>query len=59
LLFSSLSPGGLIYLDEYFSLKFPGPRLAVNQFLAAEPRALLERLEDWLDFERWIIRKVE
>lgn len=57
LLYKHLSPGGIIYLDEYYSLKFPGPRSAVNQFLLDEPGAHIERLEDWLDFERWIIRK--
>lgn len=58
LLFLHLEPGGVIYLDEYYSLKFPGPRLAVHQFLDSQPMAQLERLEDWLDFERWIIRKI-
>ena len=57
LLFEHLSPGGIIYLDEYYSLKFPGPRLAVNDFLKIEHAATLEKLEDWLDFERWVIRK--
>lgn len=57
LLYKHLSPGGVIYLDEYYSLKFPGPRLAVHQFLATEPGAHLESVGNWLDFERWIIRK--
>ena len=57
-LFELLSIGGFIYLDEYYSLKFPGPRLAVNRFIESTQGAKLERLEDWLDFERWAIRKV-
>jgi hypothetical protein len=57
ILFEHLSPGGKIYLDEYYSLKFPGPRLAVHDFLREKQDATLEKLEDWLDFERWIIKK--
>jgi hypothetical protein len=56
-LFRNLSPGGVIYLDEYFSLKFPGPRMAVDEFLARTPAAKLIRLDDWWDFERWLIEK--
>ena len=56
-LFENLSPGGKIYLDEYYSLKFPGPRLAVHDFLAEKHGATLKKLEDWLDFEPWIIKK--
>tara|TARA_B100000886_G_scaffold307151_1_gene240011 strand:+ start:2372 stop:3142 length:771 start_codon:yes stop_codon:yes gene_type:complete len=31
-LWKNLSKKGLIYLDEYYSLKFPGPRIACNEF---------------------------
>lgn len=57
ILFEHLSPGGEIYLDEYYSLKFPGPRIAVNNFLNTRLDANLEKLGDWLDFERWVIFK--
>lgn len=57
ILFEHLSPGGKIYLDEYYSLKFPGPRIAVNNFLNTRLDANLEKLGDWLDFERWVIFK--
>lgn len=56
-IWNSLTPGGIIYLDEYYSLKFPGPRLAVNQFMGKTRDARLMRLDDWQDFERWIIQK--
>lgn len=49
-----LQPGGMIYLDEYYSLKFPGPRIAVDEFCAArsiEPTML--RRDG--SFERWAI----
>lgn len=55
--FECLAPGGYIYLDEYYSLKFPGPRRAVHEFLELESEATLVRLPDWLDFERWVIWK--
>jgi hypothetical protein len=29
-----LLPGGIIFLDEYYSLKFPGARMAVDEFIA-------------------------
>jgi len=51
-----LNPGGYIYLDEYYSLKFPGPRIAVDKFVK-ESEAKLIRLDDWLDFERWALHK--
>lgn len=56
IVWSHLSPGGYIYLDEYYSLKFPGPRLAVNSFVQKYSCNLV-RLEDWLDFERWALVK--
>lgn len=55
-LWKRLSPGGYIYLDEYYSLKFPGPKIAVDEFIKKNDCTLLQ-LEDWLDFERWAITK--
>ena len=53
-----LSPGGFIYLDEYFSLKFPGPRIAVDDFLVSATDAQLVCVEAPVnEFERWIVRK--
>ena len=54
---SRLESGGFIYLDEYYSLKFPGPRIAVNEFVSAQDDARLKKLEDWLGFERWILER--
>ena len=49
-----LSPGGMIYLDEYYSLKFPGPRIAVDAFCAeAGVRPTLLRRDG--TFERWAL----
>ena len=52
-----LSPGGYIYLDEYYSLKFPGPRIAVDKFMGSISDGNLIMLEPWMDFERWAIVK--
>ena len=55
-----LVSGGIIFLDEYYSLKFPGARLAVDEFLSDKSGfRLLEISESWDDFERWVILKDE
>lgn len=54
---SRLERGGFIYLDEYYSLKFPGPMIAVNEFVSAQDDARLKKLDDWLGFERWILER--
>lgn len=49
-----LMDGGLIYLDEYYSLKFPGARIATNEFVESHGEAVLERFNtDNSEFERW------
>lgn len=49
-----LVSGGLIYLDEYYSLKFPGARIATSEFLESHDDAVLERFpSDRGEFERW------
>jgi hypothetical protein len=53
-----LSVGGMIYLDEYYSLKFPGARIASDEFLKP-----LGNKISWhsktrkRDFERWYVIK--
>ena len=56
-IWNQLSPGGFIYLDEYYSLKFPGPRLAVNTFMKSISNGKLHQLPSWMEFERWAIKK--
>ena len=55
-----LRTGGLIFLDEYYSLKFPGGRIAVDEFVSNYPNLfLLERCDhESDDFERWFLRRV-
>ncbi|MFL2747850.1 MAG: TylF/MycF/NovP-related O-methyltransferase [Gammaproteobacteria bacterium] len=52
-----VSKGGSIYLDEYYSLKFPGARIAVDEFLSDKAEEPL--MHDLIvgDFERWSIIK--
>ena len=57
ILWKHLSPGGYIYLDEYYSLKFPGPRIAVDNFMSSITNGKLLMLDPWMDFERWVIVK--
>lgn len=57
---SKLVQGGMIYLDEYYSLKFPGARYATNEFLADNPDFRLSCYQkDFGDFERWFLLRKE
>ena len=51
----NVTPGGIIWLDEYFSLKFPGPRIAVDQFMAtvddAELLCVEAPLGEFVDYQ--------
>ena len=52
-----LEKKGKLFLDEYYSLKFPGPRIAVNEFIIKNKDAKLIKEGLSLDFERWSIQK--
>ena len=52
-----LSPGGVIYLDEYYSLKFPGARAATDEFFAQKSAQFHHITDDFNGFERWWISK--
>ncbi|QNJ07686.1 macrocin-O-methyltransferase family protein [Synechococcus sp. Minos11] len=60
-LWPKLEPNALIYLDEYYSLKFPGARAATNEFLAtisSSDSELVQFPTPPSEFERWgLIRK--
>lgn len=54
---SRLRLGGYLHLDEYYSLKFPGARLACDEFFA-DKRDKPERLPPVPgEFERWCVRR--
>ncbi len=52
-----LSKGGKLFLDEYYSLKFPGPRIAVNKFISENKNSSLIKEGVTGGFERWSIKK--
>ena len=55
---SRLVTGGYLWLDEYYSLKFPGARIATDEFFsdkADKPRK--HKIEPG-DFERWYVRRL-
>lgn len=53
-----LSRGGYIFLDEYYSLKFPGARVATDEFFAdKQDKPQCHKLIEG-DFERWYVRKL-
>lgn len=52
-----LSPGGIIYLDEYYSLKFPGARIAVDEFFDGSDALLSNVTDEFNGFERWFVTK--
>lgn len=58
-LYDRVTSGGIIILDEYYSPKYPGARLAVDEFFADKPeKPLLAR--EYLAFhpyERWYVSK--
>ena len=51
-----MSLGGMIYLDEYYSLKFPGARIATDKFLE-QNSGTLKMSKKKGSFERWHLIK--
>lgn len=56
-IFGNCVSGGMIYLDEYYSLKFPGARIAVSEFLADKNESPKKLFSEKNEFERWAIIK--
>jgi len=53
----NLVKGGKLFLDEYYSLKFPGARIFVNEFIKSNHDCKI-KLEGHTDnFERWSLEK--
>ena len=50
--------GGRIFLDEYYSLKYPGARICVDDFVARTNDSSLIKLGISGDFERWCLEKL-
>jgi hypothetical protein len=53
-----LSRGGYMFLDEYYSLKFPGARLATDEFFADKADKPQQHQGNPGEFERWFVRRL-
>lgn len=53
-----LSRGGYVHLDEYYSLKFPGARLACDEFFADKADKPQRHQQVPGEFERWHVRRI-
>lgn len=53
-----LSRGGYVHLDEYYSLKFPGARLACDEFFAGMADQPEQHPPVPGEFERWFVRRL-
>lgn len=56
ILYEKVVPRGVIIFDEYYSLKYPGPRKAVNEFFA-DKTGVFEWYVTEEGFERWCFVK--
>ena len=56
-IWGSLVKNGFLFLDEYYSLKFPGARIACDNFfkdINSKPKKI-KKVKG--DFERWYVKK--
>jgi hypothetical protein len=56
-LWPKLIKSGYIYFDDYYSLKFPGSRIAVNEFFENKKQKPKSHIKEDNDFERWFVIK--
>ncbi len=56
-IWSRLNKGGYIYLDEYYSLKFPGARIATDEFFNNKKQKPSMHKNSSRKFERWYVLK--
>jgi hypothetical protein len=57
-IWNRLAIGGYLYLDEYYSLKFPGARIATDEFFASKDDRPQRHIIEPGDFERWYVRRL-
>jgi hypothetical protein len=53
-----LAIGGYVFLDEYYSLKFPGGRIATDEFFERRRDKPQRHKVEPGDFERWYVRRL-
>ena len=46
-----------MFLDEYYSLKFPGAKIATDEFFAAKIQKPKMHKVEKNEFERWYVKK--
>jgi len=56
-LWPRLSVGGFVYLDEYYSLKFPGARVATQKFFQGKNVEFHHVQDSFNGFERWWVKR--
>ena len=56
-IYRDLSVNGYVHLDEYFSLKYPGARIACDEFFEQNNIKPLKNKTDDREFERWYFTK--
>jgi len=56
-IWEKLSAKGLIFLDEYYSLKFPGARIATDNFFKKKKQKPMILSNKKFEFERWGVFK--
>ena len=56
-LWDNIEEGGYIHLDEYYSIKFPGARKAVNEFCSKSSIKAKKHQTPPGEFERWYLKK--
>ena len=56
-IYNSLEPKGYVHLDEYYSLKFPGARIACKEFFDLNNIHPLRHPREEYEFERWYFTK--
>ena len=47
-----------MFFDEYYSLKFPGARLAIDEFFLNKKNKPQMHEKKEREFERWFVRKI-
>jgi hypothetical protein len=57
-MWARLAVGGYIWLDEYYSLKFPGARIATDEFFKNRDDKPRKHKMEAGDFERWYVEKL-
>ena len=58
-LYDNVIPGGCIIFDEYYSYKYPGARVAVDEFFSEkENEGHFEKYITPEGYERWCFEKI-